>query len=233
MKLSDINGYKNVAMDGYLDMSIDAKELGLKRFCASGLKSFEKKLEGTMWQLVDRESVGLGALTINLKETKKQEKLKVSLPLPDGFRLPFIGPVQQKGQDSENKEKEKDLSTYVFGSFFGMDFSMKNLPNDVQQHEVVVPAWASRSVTKANQAFFEKTSFTVFIVVYMPSILSESGDGEEYGDSLAELRVVLPPGHLHRSEEEAAAWAAESGFSRMRSWTVNFGILELDSRTDI
>lgn len=180
MSLDRVNTFKDMNSADFsniLDDSPIAMKLRIKHFSASSVKSFERRLEAALWQVYDRILSGSDAVQINLKADKKVDQVKISYPVPKTLLLPFMGTVQQG--------KPADRTSIKLGSLFGLDFYIVGYGQDLLAHDVVVPAWGAKTVTKADSAYFEKVEIDVPMVLCLP----QSSATER---SLMEVEIMVP-----------------------------------------
>ncbi|CAK9046969.1 Uncharacterized protein SCF082_LOCUS26372 [Durusdinium trenchii] len=158
MTLEKVNNYHD-SLPSLFDDSRLAHRLGLKDMCAAGLKAFERKLEIALWQEATEMTFGGSHVLINLIDKKDQVKVKV--PLPSMMQLPYVGPVVQ--------QKPRNGAHVKLCEVFGLSFWTSSPGTDVVSQDVAVPAWACKSVTKADQAYFREIKKKFYVEVSLPA----------------------------------------------------------------
>lgn len=129
-----------------------ARVLNVKHFSAAGVMQIQKGLEAALWDTFMDESKGCENILVDFGKGKK-DAVTVKLPLPSQMILPFMGPVSQS----------KGTKGIKVCSVFGIDFYIHPCGEHLQTAEVLVPAWHSKAVTKADQVYFSVGVKTVRI----------------------------------------------------------------------
>ena len=202
--LTAVNSFQDVPRGSKaLSSSSEAETLGLTAdyFTATGMKALEKKLEVLMWQVFEYESGDLSPLVLNVKATKKQEQLKVKFPFNEQrFCLPFVGQVQQ---GKAGIEKDRQTHVYKTCSVFGVEFYVTGSGSDLLAHDVVVPAWCTRPVNKADAAYFQKIMKKYYILLLKPAFCESP--------TLMDIEAVLPGPEAFANMDATVLWAEKKG----------------------
>ena len=93
----------------------------------------------------------------------------------------------------------KDNKGYPLCTLFGFQFYVAQQSADVMSHEVLVPAWAVRSVNKADQAHFLLCNLDHKLMMYICK--------SDKLPTLLDVNLTLIPGNV--SDEDAAAMASQ------------------------
>ena len=166
-----LNGFYDLKLlrSGVLHDSEDAKKLGLSNdaFTSEGLQVFQAKMQEVVWKAFRHISqADMSSVFLNM-QGKAQDRIQVKRPVPSGLRLPFAGAVTQ--------QPPKDIGKIMYlCRVFGMDYYISPMHSDVLQHEVVVPAWSVRGVSKADQAYFQQEKLTFSVILHAPDDASDT-----------------------------------------------------------
>ena len=162
MSLEELHKYRDqqcildCAPKNFFEDSVEAKALGLERFCASSMVQFQKKLEAAVWEFFQDLSRGDDHILVDFRAAKKDAvTVKLPAPTPTTMALPFVGPLSTT----------KTPKNIKFCTVFGVDFYINPCGEDLQTAEVLVPAWYCRPVTKADQAYFAVSTVTVGVTL--------------------------------------------------------------------
>lgn len=169
--IDTINTFVGMSEKGstFLQHSDHARSLDMDDadcFSAQGLKVLEHKLTCALWKAFDMYSVRNNSVFVNLMTTDNKSRVQVKRPVPSELCLPFAGPITQ------NPQVTKDSKGFHLCTLFGVPFYVSSQPADVMSHEVVVPAWAVRNVTKADQAYFIQESTKAQLLLLIPDHIS-------------------------------------------------------------
>lgn len=183
MSVDLINSFRDVDLLSSLKLfesseHADQLGLGLRKpeaqfmFDSLALKTLEHKVEILQWQMYQMLVTGESQVMVNIG-AKKQEQLKVTVPLNGSLRLPFGGSISTSPQGRSQP--------FVFCQFFGINFYLNGKPPDMNSSSLIVPAWAVKTVTKSADCFFiQKTAKRTFFAILRPT------------QSLLELELLLP-----------------------------------------
>lgn len=166
-----LNGFYDLKLlgSGVLHDSEDSTKLGLSSdaFTAEGLQVFQAKMQEVVWKAFRHISqADMSCVFLNI-QGKVQDRIQVKRPVPSGLRLPFAGLVTQ--------QPPKDIGKVMnLCRVFGMDYYISPMHNDVLQHEVVVPAWSVRGVSKADQAYFQQEKLTFSVILHASAGASDT-----------------------------------------------------------
>ena len=169
--IEKLNGFYDLKLlgSGVLHDSEDATKLGLSSdaFTAEGLQVFQAKMQEVVWKAFRHISqADMSCVFLNI-QGKVQDRIQVKRPVPSGLRLPFAGLVTQ--------QPPKDIGKVMnLCRVFGMDYYISPMHNDVLQHEVVVPAWSVRGVSKADQAYFQQEKLTFSVILHASAGASDT-----------------------------------------------------------
>ena len=148
-----------------LHLSQEAQALGIdfrEAFTADGMKVLENKMATVMWKSFRKYSTQNSAVFVNMQAEDSKGRVLVKRPVPDTLQLPFAGPI------SQSQQVTKDGKGFFLCRIFGIPFYAPHQPSDVMLHDVMVPAWAVRNASKADQAFFVQAS----VMAYIPECIS-------------------------------------------------------------
>ena len=150
--VSELNTFVKLT-PGIFDQSADAKKLEVKGISARTLDVVRRKLECVLDEIYNFNVMDKGVVA-NLVAEKKSDFVTVSVPVSPDIKLPLIGHISQQSSKTSSK----------LINVFGIDFHMHQL-SDARDREVVVPAWACKTVTRNDISYFVEDSFKAKIIM--------------------------------------------------------------------
>ena len=189
VKLSKINVYTDEeASNGSLHSSDAAKALNLEAddFTSVSIKILERKLEIVQWEFYEALKAGEEKVHVDIKA--KKDMLQVELPLNNitDVSLPFGGTISMACPSK----------ALHFCSLFGLKFCVQPR-TDPLASDILVAAWAAKTVSKASDCYFNKH------VLSRPLLVLREKDAEGNLVNLADMKfLLLPPTSAQDAESE-------------------------------
>lgn len=111
------------------------------------VKILERKIEILQWEMFDYFQSGSDNVRVNLNSKKDQFYVKV--PICGKLCMPFAGSISAAQPTSTNKNQRS-----LFCTFLGMHFYVQSKAVDLQQADLLIPAWTMKTVPKQQDCFF-------------------------------------------------------------------------------